>query len=132
VKSPGGVTNRGDVAQCSAFQSVPTRGQPTSFVIGQPQSPTQLSSEDSILFDQVGHASRCRRFRQPARTARNNRADVRSTTAGVFITDRPSNLRSFGRGVGHYERRRVALAEELTVIRGLCLLRKPIQGLITS
>ena len=51
-----GGDDRGDVAQCSASQSVPTHGQPTPFVIGQPQSPNQLSSEDSILFDQVGHA----------------------------------------------------------------------------
>jgi len=29
----------------------------------------------------------CRRFSQPARTASNNRADVRSTTTGVYITD---------------------------------------------
>ena len=29
----------------------------TSFVVGEPQPPpTQLASEDSILFDEVGHA----------------------------------------------------------------------------
>jgi hypothetical protein len=88
-----GGDDRGDVAQCSASQSVPTYGQPTSFIIGQPQSPTHLSSEDSILFDQVGHPLLLPRFSQPARTTRNNRADVRSTTAGVYITDRFSKLK---------------------------------------
>jgi len=34
---------------------VPAHGEPTPFVIAQPQAPsTQLTSKDSILFDQIG------------------------------------------------------------------------------
>jgi hypothetical protein len=34
---------------------VPTHGEPTPFVIAQPKAlPTQLTPQDSILFDQIG------------------------------------------------------------------------------
>src|SRR5215475_2185754 len=42
----------------------------------------------------------CRPFSQPASRAINTRADVRSTIAGVYITDRVSNLKVIRRSRG--------------------------------
>jgi hypothetical protein len=50
-----GRDDRGEVGQGSASQPVPMHGEPTSFVVAEPQTPpTQLSPQDSILFDHVG------------------------------------------------------------------------------
>ncbi len=49
-----GVNDRDEFAQGSASQPVSTHGQPTSFRVGQPQSPMNLSPENAILFAQIG------------------------------------------------------------------------------
>ena len=50
-----GRDDRGDLTQPSTSQPVPAHGEPTPFVIGQPKaSPTQLTPQDSILFNQTG------------------------------------------------------------------------------
>ena len=37
-----------------AFRIRAAHGEPTSFIIGEPKAPTQLTPEDSVFFDQMG------------------------------------------------------------------------------
>jgi hypothetical protein len=60
-----------------------------------------LSSEDSILFDQVGHTLLLPTVAPAGQNREKQPRGCQIDTAGVYITDRRSNLRSFGRGVGH-------------------------------
>jgi hypothetical protein len=52
--APRGRDDRGDLTQRSTSQPMSTHGEPPPFIIGELQAPpTELTSKDSILFDQV-------------------------------------------------------------------------------
>src|ERR1700674_420743 len=47
--------DRGDLTQPPTSQPVPADGEPTPLVLAQPKAPaTQLTPQDSVLFDQIG------------------------------------------------------------------------------
>lgn len=82
----------GDLVQCSASEPVPACGEPTPFVISQPEPPpTQLSPEDSILFDEVGQGLLLLTAQPAGQSTENNPREGDIDHGGSLLADCNSN-----------------------------------------
>jgi hypothetical protein len=73
--------------------SLPEHGEPTPSVIGQPNvSPTQLSPQDSIFFNQIGHGLLLLTI-QPADQSGEKKPEGENVDHGASLHQRPRRTR---------------------------------------